>query len=82
VLGVYTDSLDARSEAMDESFRNKLLENMKWEDNKLRRYIEKARLDLWFDSTLECAKKTVAYAYRERTTANVNMNGNSGMKSP
>jgi nuclear pore complex protein Nup133 len=69
VVGVYTDRIDRRFDDMDESFRNKLLDAMKWEDSKLRSFIEKHQLDLWHRTVLEEAEKTVAREYDLRTQA-------------
>ena len=52
---------------MDDSFRHKLMEAMKAEDVKLKTYIDKARLDEWFKTTLEAAENTVADVYRRMT---------------
>lgn len=42
---------------MDDNFREKLLEAMKWENSVLRRYTDKSRLDQWFVSVVETAEK-------------------------
>ncbi|KAL2128685.1 hypothetical protein VTI74DRAFT_8834 [Chaetomium olivicolor] len=92
-LGVFVDSLDRRWDSMDDSFRNKMLDAMRWEDKLLKSYIDKAQLDAWYRTTRECAEKTVAEAY-DRLTAqrkgsvdvvgsgvmNGGVNGASGMK--
>jgi nuclear pore complex protein Nup133 len=54
---------------MDENFRNKVLEAMKWEDTKLRAYIEKHQLDSWHRSVLEEAERAVAREFDARTHA-------------
>ncbi|KAK4159334.1 Non-repetitive/WGA-negative nucleoporin C-terminal-domain-containing protein [Cladorrhinum sp. PSN259] len=74
-LGVYTELVDRRFEQMDESFINKLLDCMKWEDKQLRTYIEKSQLDLWYRTTKEAAEKTVAEAYKRITAAKAQANG-------
>ncbi|KAK3956788.1 Non-repetitive/WGA-negative nucleoporin C-terminal-domain-containing protein [Pseudoneurospora amorphoporcata] len=66
-LGVFTDSLDRRFDGMDDSFRHKLMDSMKAEDVKLKTYIDKARLDEWFKTTLEAAENTVALVYGRMT---------------
>ena len=66
-LGVYTDSLDRRFDGMDDSFRHKLMDAMKAEDSKLKTYIDKARLDEWYKTTLEAAENTVALVYGRMT---------------
>ncbi|KAK3492472.1 Non-repetitive/WGA-negative nucleoporin C-terminal-domain-containing protein [Neurospora hispaniola] len=66
-LGVYTDSLDRRFDDTDASYRNKLMDAMKAEDAKLKTYIDKARLDEWYKTTLEAAENTVAIVYGRMT---------------
>ncbi|KAL1836198.1 hypothetical protein VTJ49DRAFT_5451 [Mycothermus thermophilus] len=58
-LGIYTESLDRRFDALDDAYRARLLDAMRWEDKTLRTYVERSRLDEWFRSTRECAEKTV-----------------------
>lgn len=67
-LGVFTESLDRRFDNMDDGFRGKLLDAMRWEDGRLRTFVEKAQLDAWYRTTRDCAEKTVAVAY-DRLTA-------------
>lgn len=69
VVGVFTDHVDRRFNDMDENFRNKLLEAMKWEDSKLRVYIEQHQLDSWHGTVLEEAERAVAREYDLRTQA-------------
>ncbi|KAK3331922.1 Non-repetitive/WGA-negative nucleoporin C-terminal-domain-containing protein [Cercophora scortea] len=66
-LGVFVDSLDRRFDNMDDGFKNKLLEAMKWEDSKLRIFIEKNQLEKWYQTTRECAENTVESAYHRLT---------------
>lgn len=54
---------------MDDGFRAKLLDAMRWEDKQLRTAIEKAQLDAWYRTTKECAEKTVAVTYDRLTAA-------------
>lgn len=54
---------------MDDGFRGKLLDNMRWEDKQLRASVEKAQLDAWYRTTRECAEKTVAVTYDRLTAA-------------
>jgi nuclear pore complex protein Nup133 len=53
---------------MDDGFRAKLLDAMRWEDKQLRAAVEKAQLDAWYRTTRESAEKTVAVTY-DRLTA-------------
>ncbi|KAL2263795.1 hypothetical protein VTK26DRAFT_5087 [Humicola hyalothermophila] len=81
-LGVFTevDALDRRFDSMDDGFRAKLLDNMKWEDAKLRGYVDKAQLDAWYRTTRECAEKTVAAAYDRLTAAQAAAGAGSPVK--
>ncbi len=54
---MYTETLDPRFGEMEESFRDKMLESMKWEDSTLRRYIEKNRLEEWYRTVVDAAEK-------------------------
>ncbi|KAK3381272.1 Non-repetitive/WGA-negative nucleoporin C-terminal-domain-containing protein [Podospora didyma] len=77
-LGVFTDSLDRRFDKMDDTFRHRLLDAMKWEDAKLKEYIEKARLDEWYLTTRRVVEYTVANEYDRITTATtLQTNGSS-----
>jgi nuclear pore complex protein Nup133 len=67
-LGVYAESLDRRFDSMDDGSRSKLLESMRWEDARLKTFIDKHQLEAWYRTTKECAEKTVAAAY-DRLTA-------------
>jgi nuclear pore complex protein Nup133 len=42
---------------------------MKWEDNRLRTFVDKAQLEAWYRTTKECAEKTVAVGYDQLTAA-------------
>jgi nuclear pore complex protein Nup133 len=68
-LGVFVDALDARFDTMDDGFRAKLLDAMRWEDKQLRTAIDKAQLEAWYRTTRECAEKTVAVTYDRLTAA-------------
>ena len=69
VVGVFTDRVDRRFNDMDENFRHKLLDVMKWEASKLRTYVDKHQLDSWHRTVLEEAERTVACEYDLRTQA-------------
>ncbi|OLN82205.1 Nucleoporin NUP133 [Colletotrichum chlorophyti] len=68
-LGAYTTDLDARFTNMEKSYRDKLLDAMKWEDSLLRKYVDKARLEEWTRTTAEAAEALVAETADERTRA-------------
>ncbi|KAJ9142229.1 hypothetical protein NKR19_g7308 [Coniochaeta hoffmannii] len=78
VVGVYTDRVDRRFHDMDENFRNNLLDAMKWEDSKLRAYIEKHQLDSWHRTVLEEAERTVAREYDMRTQVQAATSSSNG----
>ncbi|KAK4176737.1 putative nucleoporin [Triangularia setosa] len=81
-LGVYTEELDRRFSGLDDAAQKKILENMKWEDEELRIYIEKARADAWYLTTKEYAEKTVTAALSELTAAGKShLNGNGSAAS-
>jgi nuclear pore complex protein Nup133 len=79
VVGVYTDRVDRRFHDMDENFRNKLLDAMKWEDSRLRAYIEKHQLDSWHRAVLEEAERTVAREFDMRTQAQAAASSSNGL---
>ncbi|KAK4152117.1 Non-repetitive/WGA-negative nucleoporin C-terminal-domain-containing protein [Chaetomidium leptoderma] len=81
-LGVFTDSLDRRFDNMDDSFRNKLLDAMRWEDKQLRTWIDKAQLEAWYRTTRECAEKTVAVTYDRLTAAKKAATAAAGAQVP
>ncbi|AEO64561.1 uncharacterized protein THITE_2110831 [Thermothielavioides terrestris NRRL 8126] len=69
-LGVFTNALDRRFDNMDDGFRAKLLDAMRWEDGRLRTFVDKAQLDAWYRTARECAEKTVVVSYDRMTAAN------------
>lgn len=58
-LGVFSDEPDRRFKDMDKSFREKMVEAMKWEDTQLKKYIDKHRLEEWAKTTDEAARAAV-----------------------
>ena len=54
---------------MDDGFRARLLDAMRYEDKQLRAAIDKTQLDAWYRTTKECAEKTVAVSYDRLTAA-------------
>lgn len=67
--GVYTESLDRRFENLDQSYREKLLEAMRWEDNNLRKHVDKHRLDQWAKDTRKLAEDAVDQQFDQKTAA-------------
>ncbi|KAJ0301186.1 hypothetical protein COL516b_007960 [Colletotrichum fioriniae] len=68
-LGAFVDDLDSRWASWEKSYRDKLLDAMKWEDSVLRKYIDKARLEEWTRTTAESAEMLVADSVDEATRA-------------
>jgi hypothetical protein len=66
-LGVFTDTLDARFDNMEDSYRARMREAMRAEDKVLRAYVDKAQLESWYAATLEAAEMTVARELDEVT---------------
>ncbi|GJC98095.1 hypothetical protein ColKHC_06921 [Colletotrichum higginsianum] len=66
-LGAYVEGLDSRFASMEKSYRDKLLDAMRWEDSVLIKYIDKARLEEWTRTTAETAEATVAQSVDEAT---------------
>ncbi|KAI1630624.1 Nup133 N terminal like-domain-containing protein [Biscogniauxia mediterranea] len=72
--GVYTEILDRRFENMEKSYREKVLEAMRWEGANLRKHIEKHRLDQWAKETRKFAEEAVDQQYDETTAARAALN--------
>lgn len=72
---------------MDKSFRDKLMDVMKWEDSVLQKYIEKARLEKWTRAAAESVQAVIADFVDQETEAgaaahddsNGNGNGNGAV---
>ncbi|KAI1327287.1 Non-repetitive/WGA-negative nucleoporin C-terminal-domain-containing protein [Xylariaceae sp. FL0255] len=58
-LGVYTETVDRRFTSMEKSYREKILEVMRWEDANLRKHIEKHRLNEWAKETRKLAEHAI-----------------------
>ncbi|KAH8671240.1 Non-repetitive/WGA-negative nucleoporin C-terminal-domain-containing protein [Xylariales sp. PMI_506] len=67
VLGVYTETLDRRFEKLEKSYREKLMEAMRWEDTNLRKHIEKHRLQHWAADARKLAEEAVDHQYDQKT---------------
>jgi nuclear pore complex protein Nup133 len=61
---------------MEENFREKLLDAMKWEDATLRKYVEHCQLNKWTQTALEAAQKTTDFYFDSITAAGANADGN------
>lgn len=60
---MFTEHVPPRFAGMDENWRNKFIEAMKWEDAKLRHFIDKCQLERWAASTSDLARKVVQETY-------------------
>ncbi|KAI5860779.1 Non-repetitive/WGA-negative nucleoporin C-terminal-domain-containing protein [Durotheca rogersii] len=67
--GVFTETLDRRFEKMEKSYREKVLEAMRWEDGNLLKHIEKHRLDQWAKETRKFAEEAVNQQFDETAAA-------------
>src|SRR5438045_772290 len=67
VLGAATDDLDDRFREVDSNIRESLLRDMQAEDAELQRYIDKCRLEKWWEEALDLAKRDVQEELNEET---------------
>jgi len=58
-LGACTEELDDRFRSLDAGVKTTLLKDMRAEDETLNQYIEKSRLEKWFEAALDLAKRDV-----------------------
>jgi len=58
-LGACTEELDDRFRSLDAGVKAPLLKDMRAEDETLNQYIEKSRLEKWFEGALDLAKRDV-----------------------
>jgi hypothetical protein len=58
-LGACTEELDDRFRSLDAGVKVPLLKDMRAEDEALNQYIEKSRLEKWFEAALDLAKRDV-----------------------
>ncbi|KAI1850689.1 hypothetical protein JX266_003971 [Neoarthrinium moseri] len=72
-LGVYTETPDKRFKQQDKSRREKLLEAMQWENNNLKKHIEKHRLDQWAKETQKLAEEAVDHNMDIQTQEGANL---------
>src|SRR5277367_5542448 len=66
-LGACTEELDDRFRSLDAGVKAPLLKDMRAEDETLNQYIEKSRLEKWFESALDLAKRDVQDEVRNET---------------
>lgn len=67
-LGAFSEAPDRRfRDFSDDSFKNKYLENMRWEDKQLQAHMDKRRLGSWLQATFEEAKTQVRLDADEAT---------------
>ncbi len=73
VLGACRDELDHRFTRLDASIREIIMKAMQVEDEVLKPYIEKARLDKWYESILDLAKEDIEKELTEETNRGASM---------
>jgi len=73
VLGACTDELDHRFTRLDASIREMIMKAMQVEDEALKPYIQKARLDKWYESILDLAKEDSEKELTEETNSGASM---------
>lgn len=66
-LGACTEELDDRFRGLDTSVREPLLRDMQAEDAVLEHYVEKCRLEKWFEGAMDLAKRDVQQEANEET---------------
>ncbi len=66
-LGACTEELDDRFRSLDAGVKAPLLKDMQAEDDALRHYIEKSRLEKWFGGAFDLAKRDVQDEVNEET---------------
>ncbi|TGJ81546.1 hypothetical protein E0Z10_g7213 [Xylaria hypoxylon] len=64
---VYTHTLDGRFTNMEKSYRENMLEAMRWEDSNLRKHIDQHRLEEWTKETQKLAEQAVDQQYDDVT---------------
>lgn len=57
VLGACTTELDHRFNGLDASMRQEIMKDMKVEDDQLRPYMQRCRLDKWYQAAVDLAKQ-------------------------
>ncbi|KUJ15657.1 uncharacterized protein LY89DRAFT_618155 [Mollisia scopiformis] len=74
VLGAGSEGLDPRFTVLDASIREQIVQDMLVEDDALKHFIEKCRLDQWYDSALTQAKDDYDSELNEETDDGGKMN--------
>jgi nuclear pore complex protein Nup133 len=78
-LGAFTYDVDARFSNMDKSFKDKLIDAMRWEDAQLRKYVDKHQLDRLALATIQLAERAIHRAVDEATAEGAALaNGTNG----
>lgn len=73
VLGTYTDELQERFRGLDASLMEGILKDMQTEDHALKPFVEKCRLENWYQSALDLAKVDFAEEVDAETDDGGNM---------
>lgn len=67
VLGACTDELDHRFNGLDANMRDDLMKDMQVEDDRLKPFIKKCRLEKWYQGALDLAKQDFAAEVDDQT---------------
>lgn len=67
VLGACADELDHRFNGLDVSMREELMKDMQVEDDRLKPYVQKCRLEKWYQGALDLARQDFAAEVDEET---------------
>jgi nuclear pore complex protein Nup133 len=66
-LGACTEELDERFKGLDAGVRGSILRDMQAENDMLRHYVDKCRLEKWFEGTLDLANRDFVEEVNEET---------------
>lgn len=67
VLGACTTELDHRFNGLDAGMREEIMKDMQVEDDQLRPYMQRCRLDKWYQAATDLAKQDFAAEVDDRT---------------
>lgn len=67
VLGACTDELDHRFNGLDVNMREELMKDMQVEDDRLKPFIQRCRLEKWYQGALDLAKQDFTAATDDQT---------------
>jgi nuclear pore complex protein Nup133 len=67
VLGACTDELDHRFNGLDVNMREDLMKDMQAEDDRLKPFVQRCRLEKWYQGALDLAKQDFTSEVDEET---------------